>query len=44
MARYVNTMSLSEDVILDWVVGHANPENYPIHDVTEGKNTICLVS
>lgn len=38
VARYVNTMSLSEDVISDWVIGHANPEDYPIHDVVEGKN------
>ncbi len=38
VARYVNTMSLSEDVISDWAAGHANPENYPIHDVIEGKN------
>lgn len=38
VARYVNTMSLNEDIISDWVNGHANPENYPIHDVVEGKN------
>lgn len=38
VARYINTMSLSEDVISDWIVGHANPEDYPIHDVTEGKD------
>ena len=38
VARYVNTMSLSEDTISDWVNGHANPEDYPVHDVTEGKN------
>ena len=38
VARYVNTMSLSEDTIHDWVVSHANPEDYPIHDVVEGKN------
>lgn len=38
VARYVNTMSLSEDVISDWVNGHANPEDYPVHDVIEGKN------
>lgn len=37
-ARYVNTMSLNEDIISDWVNGHANPEDYPIHDVVEGKN------
>ncbi len=38
VARYVNTMSLSEDTISDWVEGHANPEDYPVHDVVEGKN------
>ncbi len=38
VARYVNTMSLSEDIISDWVEGHANPEDYPVHDVIEGKN------
>lgn len=38
VARYVNTMSLNEDIISDWVNGHANPEAYPIHDVVEGKN------
>lgn len=38
VARYVNTMSLNEDIIFDWVNGHANPEDYPIHDVVEGKN------
>lgn len=38
VARYVNTMSLSEDIVSDWVLGHANPEDYPIHDVVEGKN------
>lgn len=38
VAKYVNTMSLNEDTISDWVVGHANPEDYPIHDVTDGKN------
>lgn len=37
-ARYVNTMSLSEESISEWVVEHANPEYYPIHDVVEGKN------
>lgn len=38
VARYVNTMSLNEDIISDWVNGHANPGDYPIHDVVEGKN------
>lgn len=38
VAKYVNTMSLSDDTISDWVNGHANPEDYPIHDVVEGRN------
>lgn len=38
VARYVNTMSLDEDSISNWVLNHANPEDYPIHDVIEGKN------
>ena len=42
VARYVNTMSLNEDVISDWINGHANPEDYPIHDVVEGKNWECV--
>lgn len=37
VAKYINTMSLSEDSIDDWLSGHANPEDYPIHDVVEGK-------
>ena len=42
VARYVNTMSLAEDSISDWVNGHANPEDYPVHDVVEGKNWECI--
>lgn len=38
VAKYINTMSLTDDVIEDWVDGHANPEDYPVHDVTEGKD------
>lgn len=37
VAKYVNTMSLSEEVIADWVTAHANSEDYPVHDVIEGK-------
>ncbi|SCY77626.1 AAA domain-containing protein [Lachnospiraceae bacterium XBB2008] len=37
VARYLNTMSLTEESISDWVINHANPEDYPIHDVIEGK-------
>lgn len=38
VARYINTMSLDEESIADWVNGHANPEDYPVHDLVEGKN------
>lgn len=38
VARYVNTMSLNEDIITHWVSDHANPEDYPVHDVVEGRN------
>lgn len=38
VAKYVNTMSLNEEVISDWVISHANPEDYPVHDVKEGKD------
>lgn len=38
VAKYLNAMSLDEEVINDWVIGHANPEDYPVHDVVEGKN------
>ena len=38
VARYINTMSLEEESISDWVNGHANPEDYPVHDLVEGKN------
>ena len=31
-------MSLEEESISDWVNGHANPEDYPVHDLVEGKN------
>jgi len=42
VARYVNAMSLNEDVISDWIIGHANPEDYPVHDVVEGKKWECI--
>ncbi len=38
VAKYLNTMSLPDDTISDWVEGHANPEDYPVHDVTDGEN------
>lgn len=38
VARYINTMSLDEEGIADWVTNHANPEDYPIHNTIEGKN------
>ncbi len=38
VARYINTMSLDEESIADWINGNANPEDYPVHDHIEGKN------
>lgn len=38
VAKYLNTMSLPEERINEWVENHANPEDYPIHDVLEGKS------
>ena len=36
IGRYLNTMSLPVDTINDWVLDHASPESYPIHEVKEG--------
>lgn len=38
VARYVNTMSLDEKVIDEWVKSGALPEDYPVHKLIEGKN------
>lgn len=35
-ARYLNTVSLDEDTINQWVAEKANPDLYPIHEVTIG--------
>ena len=36
--RYINTMSLQETTISSWLKGHANPVEYPVHEVKEGAN------
>ncbi|GAA0179044.1 hypothetical protein SH2C18_19930 [Clostridium sediminicola] len=36
-ARYLNTVSLDNDTINSWVKEKANPDLYPIHEVTLGK-------
>lgn len=36
-ARYLNTVSLDIDTIDSWVKDKANPEYYPVHEVTLGK-------
>lgn len=38
LGRYLNTMSLTADSIEKWVENHAVPEEYPVHNVKEGKN------
>ena len=37
VGRYLNTMSLPTDVISQWVNAKALPEEYPVHEVVEGK-------
>lgn len=37
VGRYLNTMSLPENVITAWMEDSANPEQYPVHEVKEGK-------
>lgn len=36
-ARYLNTVSLDVDIIDSWVAEKANPDLYPIHEVTIGR-------
>lgn len=36
VGRYVNTMSLTEDVVNAWLNNHANPADYPVHEVKQG--------
>lgn len=38
VGKYINTMSLTEESITEWLESQANPEDYPVHDVVEGKN------
>ena len=37
VARYLNTVSLEEKTIDEWLKGQADPSNYPIHTVTIGE-------
>lgn len=38
VGRYINAMSLSTDKITQWLELKTLPEDYPVHEVTEGKN------
>lgn len=38
VGRYLNAMSLPVEVIAQWVSTKALPGEYPVHDVTDGKN------
>lgn len=38
VGRYLNTMSLTEETIKQWVDAKALPADYPVHEVEEGKN------
>ena len=38
VGRYLNAMSLPTEVIAQWVSTKALPGEYPVHDVTDGKN------
>lgn len=36
VGRYINTMSLPESTITEWITNHALASDYPIHEVKEG--------
>ncbi len=36
VGRYINTMSLPESVITNWMEAHASDDTYPVHEVKEG--------
>jgi len=38
VGKYLNTMSLPAEKVNEWLKNHANPEEYPIHDITDGEN------
>lgn len=38
VGRYLNVMSLPFDVIAEWTSNGASMDEYPVHEVTEGKN------
>lgn len=37
VGRYINAMSLTETTISTWLNEHANPAEYPVHVIKEGK-------
>lgn len=38
VGKYLNAMSLPEEKVKEWLKNHANPEDYPLHDITDGSN------
>ncbi|SHO53380.1 ATP-binding protein [Anaerocolumna xylanovorans] len=38
VGRYLNTMSLPEEIVESWVNNQAKAEDYPIHEAKEGSN------
>lgn len=36
VGRYLNTMSLPETTINNWLIGHASEDTYPVHEPKEG--------
>lgn len=38
VGKYLNTMSLPEEKVNKWLKNNANPEDYPLHDITDGHN------
>ncbi len=38
VGRYLNTMSLPQEILSKWLSDGANLEQYPVHEVKEGKN------
>jgi len=38
VGKYLNAMSLPEEKVNEWLKNHANPEDYPLHDTTEGED------
>ncbi len=38
VAKYLNVMSLSAETVNDWAKNGARPEDYPVHQVTDGQS------